>query len=302
MDWLTALADAEPWTRAMIVVASGVYAGAMLACGAVLFGLTFRASPEPIRQATRRMLGVAAWFGIAMLLLQWLLQAGYLGGGNLASAMDPMLLGIVFEGAPGQRLLMAVVGLILLQTILLLGRRFPVLANSIALLGVALTLAAFTQVGHTTGEPRLVLSLLLGLHLLAATFWIGALWPLYRLAGLPDMRQQAADTLARFGRIAAWAVAALLLAGVVLAAILLDGLRPLLTSAYGQFLLAKVLTVCGLLLLAATNKWRLVPAFERGEASAPHRLRSSIVLEMALFAAILLTTAALTTLTSPSGG
>ncbi len=301
MPWLAAVADAEAWTLAMIVAASGVYAGALMAVGAVLFSLAFPDAPNPARRSARNMLALAARFGIVMLLLQWLLQAGYLGGGNLASALDPMLLAIVFEGAPGRRLLLALVGLVLVQAFLIPFQRPPKLAPGIGLVGVVLVLAAFTQVGHTTGEPRLLLSLLLGMHLLAAAFWTGSLWPLYRMAGLAGARGQAAVILARFGRIAAWAVAALLCAGILLAALLLEGLRALWTTAYGQLLLTKILVVIAILLLAAGNKWRLVPAFERRDARAPLRLRASIALEMALAAAVLLVTATLTTLSAPSG-
>ncbi|MGM0521992.1 MAG: response regulator [Pseudomonadota bacterium] len=51
----------------------------------------------------------------------------------------------------------------------------------------------------------------------------------------------------------------------------------------------------------ATPILRLVPAFERGEATASRRLQHSIALEMVLVAVILLITAVLTTVTSPNG-
>lgn len=115
-------------------------------------------------------------------------------------------------------------------------------------------------------------------------------------------KRAAARILARFGRVAAAGVALLVLAGVVLAALLLGGIEPLIATAYGQFLLAKLVIVTLLLLLAATNKWLLVPAFERGDARAPRQLRRSIALEIALVTAILLVTAALTTVSSPTSG
>ncbi|EHJ91487.1 hypothetical protein KUC_3037 [Vreelandella boliviensis LC1] len=63
------------------------------------------------------------------------------------------------------------------------------------------------------------------------------------------------------------------LAGVTLATLLTGGLTPLLTTAYGQFWIGKVLIVAVLLLSATANKWRLVPAFESGAATAPRRLQ-----------------------------
>ncbi|BBI65645.1 hypothetical protein HSBAA_PA_2480 (plasmid) [Vreelandella sulfidaeris] len=38
-------------------------------------------------------------------------------GGNIAAATNPMLLGIVFEGASGTRLILVVTGLLLVQAI-----------------------------------------------------------------------------------------------------------------------------------------------------------------------------------------
>lgn len=182
-------------------------------------------------------------------MLQWLLQAGYLGGGTIASAMDPMLLGIVFEGAQGTRLILAVTGLLLVQAILLDARRLPGVGYGLSLAGVLLVMFAFVQVGHTVGEPRFLLAGLLIVHLLAAAFWVASLAPLYRLAGHPPEAADAARILARFGQVAMIGVGLLVLAGLVLAWWLLGGITPLLTTGYGQFLIGKVLIVALLLLL-----------------------------------------------------
>ncbi|WP_017942764.1 MULTISPECIES: CopD family protein [unclassified Thioalkalivibrio] len=302
MAWMSALAGVEAWTVAMILVTAGFYGGALLATGVVLFRLTFPDLPDRERRVASRIGAIVAWVGIALALIQWPLQAGYLGGGTVASAVDPMLLGMVFEGAQGTRLILAVSGLLLVQAILLDARRLPWLGYGLSLAGVGLVMLAFVQVGHTVDEPRLLLAALLIVHLLAAAFWVASLAPLYRLAGHPPEGADAARILARFGQVAVFGVGLLVLAGVVLAALLLGGVTPLFTTGYGQFLIGKVLIVGLLLLLAAANKWRLVPAFERGEPGAPGRLRRSIALEGSLVASILLLTAVLTTVSSPAGG
>lgn len=142
---------------------------------------------------------------------------------------------------------------------------------------------------------------LLILHLMSAAFWVASLWLLFHLVGSYHDLANTAHILTRFGQIAMGGVGLLLLAGVTLATLLTGGLTPLLTTGYGQFLIGKILIVAVLLLFAAANKWRLVPAFERGDATASRRLRRSIALEMALIAVILLITAVLTTMTSPNG-
>ena len=302
MAWLSALAGVDAWTVALMLVTAGFHAGALLAAGAVLFRLAFPGLPDPERRAASRMGAIAAWVAIVLALVQWPLQAGYLGGGNGAAAFDPMLLGMVFEGAQGTRLLLAVTGLLLVQAILLDARRLWGLGYGLSLAGVLLVMLAFVQVGHTLNEPRWLLGGLLVVHLLAAAFWVGSLWPLYRLAGHSPGGADAIRILERFGRVAVFGVGLLVLAGIVLAALLLGGVAPLFTTGYGQFLLGKLLILALLLLLAAANKWRLVPALERGEPRAAQRLRRSIALEIGLVGLILLITAVLTAASSPANG
>ena len=301
MAWLSALAGVDAWMVAMILAAAGFHAGALLAAGAVLFRLAFPDLPDPARRAASHTGAIAARVAIALVLVQWPLQAGYLGGGNVSAAFDPAMLGMVFAGAQGTRLVLAVGGLLLVQAILLDARRLPGVGYGLSLGGVLLVMLAFVQVGHTVGEPRVLLGGLLILHLLAAAFWIGSLWPLYRLAGQSAADPAAARILERFGRIALFVVGLLVLAGAVLAVLLAGGVTPLFTTAWGQFLLAKVLLVALLLLLAAVNKWRLVPAFSRGDTTARRRLRRSIAVEGMLVAAVLGMTAILTGITSPNG-
>jgi len=343
MAWWSSLSGLDLWTASMILATAVGYGGVLLAAGSVLLRY---AMPELVLTPGGSGSGVGvggysrgygltvtltSLVAITALALQWPLQAGYLGGGNLESALDPILLGIVFQGPMGERLILAVIGLLLLQAVLLdtgrdtgkdtgretgeetgedtgesgSKRRFIACATSLA--GVVLVLLAFTRMGHTMDEPRWLLGGLLFLHLLTAAFWVGALAPLYRLVGKAaagsdtDLRGQAARALERFGRMAVVMVGVLVAAGVTLAWWLVGGLWPLLTTAYGQILLAKVGMVALLLLLAALNKWRLVPAFEHGQGLAGRSLRRSILLEGALVAMILLTTALLTTTASPSG-
>lgn len=138
----------------MILVAAGVYLSALVATGAVLFRLAFPRLPDHDRRRVARMGVFAAWAGVILILFQWPLEAGYLGGGNIAAATNPMLLGIVFEGASGGRLMLAVAGLLLVQAIQLNNLALSKTANSVSLVGVLLVMLAFVQVGHTVNTPR----------------------------------------------------------------------------------------------------------------------------------------------------
>jgi len=301
VTWAGGLGDLDAWTLSLIFVSAGFYASALVAAGSVPLKLVFRDMPACGQSVLARQLVIAAWLGISLVLLQWPLQAAFLGGGTVASAFDPFLLAVIFESAQGNRILLAVSGLVLLHAALLERGRIGFAAPVLGLLGAVLVLLAFVQVGHTRDEPRWLLGGLLLLHLAAVAFWIAALIPLHRLARSANDDRATARLLAQFGRIAVGFVGLLLVAGAVLGWMLLGGLQPLLTTGYGQVLVVKLLLVATLLAVAAWNKWRLVPAFERGDATARARLRRSIRIEMLLVLAILLVTALMTTTSSPGG-
>ena len=165
--------------------------------------------------------------------------------------------------------------------------------------GAALAAASFAMTGHVHALPHSALpSLVLTLHLLCAAFWLGALLPLYQLAGDDDLTRCGA-LAARFGSIAAWLVTALLAAGAALLWNLLDSASNLWTSDYGRMVLVKILLVSALLGCAALNKWRLVPGLLHDAPLAAAKLQRSIIVEMLLAAGILLVTAAFTTLLGP---
>ena len=283
----------------MVLAAAAFYASALVATGGVLFRLALPWKRGGV--GLRLAVVTAAWVALALLLLQWPLQAGFLGGGTLDAALDPMLLGIVFESAQGSRTILAASGLLLLHGVLIDSGRMRYLGFGLILTGVILVFLAFTQVGHTRDEPRWLLAGLLLVHLAAVAFWVGALLPLYRMAGQAVPPKVAARVLAAFGGMASVTVGVLLVAAVGLSGLLLGGIAAFLETTYGQTLLLKIALVLLLLALAAMNKWRLVPAFERGEPNADRRLRRSILGEGILVLLILFVTALLTTTTSPNG-
>src|SRR5258706_536957 len=99
-----------------------------------------------------------------------------------------------------------------------------------------------------------------------------------------------------FSAIAGWLVPLILVVGLGMAWILAGSLA-VLRQPYGQLLIAKIVGFALLMLLAAANRWRLVPALAAG--SPVSALRRSILMEIALLVAVLSTTAVLTTYYSP---
>jgi putative copper export protein len=163
---------------------------------------------------------------------------------------------------------------------------------------------SFALVGHASEvvmQSRLSLlpQMLLGLHLLAVAFWLGALWPLHRSTYTRDMTKVSV-TMERFGRLAAFVVGLLIVVGIVLLWLLLDKPEALWGTAYGQLFLIKLFCVALLLALAAMNKLRLAPQLLGGECATVQKLRRSIKAEIGVASLILLATATLTTVTGPA--
>ena len=229
---------------------------------------------------------VALFFTLSLVPL----QAGQLMDDGWAGMFDSEIIQIVSEGPTGLTVLIRSVGLGLLFYTAWRGLPF----SFTGLLGSILVAASFTFTGHTTGEPRLILSILLTLHLLTTCYWFGALGPLHQMAGDLTKLDKAAHLSEKFGRQAAVAVSALLIAGVILAWLLVGTWSNLFLTPYGQILLAKVAVVGLLLLLAAKNKLSIVPAMLSGDANAATKLRLAIKFEAACFVLIFVSVAILT--------
>ncbi|OAB58211.1 hypothetical protein AY599_03930 [Leptolyngbya valderiana BDU 20041] len=265
------------------------YAALLGGAGAILFFLAFPRSS--VAGFAARLSAIGGLLALLTIPPRLQLEVVFLGGGWAASA-DLELWRLVLTTPAGQALLVQAAGLLLL----ILGVALPGLRWPGGVGGGLLALVGIAWVGHAADlAPAWPAQLLLVLHLAGLAFWLGSLWPLLRVAGAAD----GADVMERFSRLATWTVAALLLAGFALAAWLVGGFAALVSSPYGQLLLAKLAAVATLLALAAANKWRLVPALRAGRPGAVAALARSIRTEIAIVVLVLGVTAALTTLTGP---
>jgi putative copper resistance protein D len=166
--------------------------------------------------------------------------------------------------------------------------------GSIGALGVA---GSFALTGHTTEalHPGL-LAALLAVHVGIAAYWIGAVAGLYRLTRHSTARS-AARAAVRFSATAVWLVPLMLPAGVLMIWGLLPNRAALMTP-YGGFLSFKLLGFSGLILLAAMNRQRHVPALAGGTSAALGRFKRTLVAEYAMLAVVLAATATMTALYS----
>ncbi len=287
---LQGLAPVDGWVAMAILVKAIGYAAALLAMGGPLFLLALPVASEGTRRSVRRVTAGAAILAAATMLLRLDIRAGRISGMGIDGMLDPVMIGLVWDSQLGSSIALRGVGLALVLLVLVP----QVWAIWIAAGGAALVALSYAQVGHSLGEPRWLLAALLAVHLLAAAYWVGALWPLHRGARLPG-----ATVLHRFGTIASITVAILIVVGGTFAYLMIGDLAGLFGTAYGLTLLAKVAVVGLLLGLAALNKLRLVPAVAAGRPGAADALRRSIGWEMAAVAVILLATATLTSITTP---
>lgn len=288
---MTGLAPVDGAALLAVVVKAMGYGAALLAMGGVLFVFVFarRAAPDVVRVA-QRLAVAAALIGLVILAARFGIRAARISGMGVDGALDPVMLGFVWDSPLGTAAVWRGTGELAILALLV-----PRWGRWIALAGCCAVAVSYTQVGHSLGAPRGALAGLVGVHLLAAALWVGALMPLRRAASTPH----GADLLHNFGTVAAYGVAVLVVAGVALAWLLSGSLSALFGTAYGAGLLLKVAGVSVLLGFAALNKLRLVPALRAGTAGAGPALKRSILAEAVAVAVILLATAALTVLTTP---
>lgn len=285
------LAPIDGWAIAAIIAKAVGYGAALLAMGGPLFVLVFRSSSNDVRQLARKVAVIAALIGLAVLALRFGIRAARISGMGLSGAVDPMMLGFVWDSPLGAAAIWRSAGELLVVALLIRG----IVGLSAGLIGALLIAVSYTFVGHSLGDPRWLLASLLTLHLLAAAFWIGALLPLRYAVGQPE----GARLLHRFGNVASLTVALLVVVGFIFAWLMTGSFSNLLSTAYGWTLLVKLGVVSGLMALAALNKWRFVPALASGTPAAVPHLRRSIQIEAIAVLLILLATATLTSITTP---
>jgi putative copper resistance protein D len=126
-------------------------------------------------------------------------------------------------------------------------------------------------------------------HILAAALWIGGMACLLTSLGQPRSGPTL-SMLRAFALIGSIIVALLIATGVLNTAMILglDAFRAASGTTYGQLLAVKVTAFLLMLALAANNRFRLTPAFERNPVAARPALRRAIGIEIGLASLILL--------------
>jgi len=264
-----------------------LYADLGLAFGVPAAALLTRAQISPARPVANG----AVLIGLPLSIIAFLLSVAEMTGTGLAD-LDWQLAGELAASTPMGWAFLARIAALGLAVMLwfALPRR---ISWQLVLIGVALASLAWS--GHAAaGEGMFALPQLGAdiVHLLSASIWFGALALFLALlrAGT-KVPQESAAALERFASVGSVLVALLALTGLANLWLLmpLNNWRDLLSSRYGELLAIKLGLFFSMLMLAALNRFVLVPEFARSGRTerAQFRLRFSIALEFCAVLAIL---------------
>lgn len=210
--------------------------------------------------------------------------------GSWSAALDPVTFGWIWPSRQSQAFVLAAGLLAGIAPVIRPARIVGVL--SAVLISVSLALS-----GHASGlEPSWLAQAAIAIHVLTASFWIIApplLWP------SPSLSEDAAR-LRQFSRLAIWWVPVVFILGAYLALRLSGGPTDLVTTPYGQLLLAKLAVATVALALGAINKQVVSRRFDKAPHNARQLLRLTLSADIVLFFTAFALVAWATTISGPS--
>jgi putative copper export protein len=263
-----------------------LYAGLLSCAGVVFAAVTLRSSAE-IAHACVRIMRRGAIVAVSAAIAGALLLIARLGG-----QVDEVTLSAVFLSSSGAALCLQLTG-----AGLLLAAPDDPTAHLTRLSNAAIALLSFAFNGHAA-VVGLTEGLVAFVHASAAAWWLGSLW-LLQDACTQRERALVVKLVARFSAIASGLIGALAIAGLILIGVLVDFARVPPLGAYEQILAVKIVIVSGALGIAAYNRLRLTPRLLTGDSTAVPLLLRTIRVELFIIGVVLITTAILTTYTSP---
>jgi len=277
------------WGLSSILAKWLLYTGLTGATGITMVRLVFWSHVKPLDARLRRFSLILAGVALTAAILSFLIRGAALTG-DIAGMVDREMLGLLWTTSVGEAFAYRLAGVFLI----IAGLYLPAIGAWFSLVGGVVALWSFTQIGHIPDLEQTGVRLLLLLHLLGVSFWVGILAPLHWLARDPEYLEIAANLGDHFGVMASGIVAVLVLAGGLMAWLILGSVSLLFTSSYGLVLVIKVTLVALLLGLAAANKLRFIPGMKAGKQQAANHLVRSIELEFIVITSVLIATATLT--------
>jgi putative copper resistance protein D len=293
------------------------YAAVTTLAGVSLFPLYAYAAAEPHELFRwRQTVLLAAAFAALLSGLLWFVFSVANMSGTLAGVADPEVLWTVLSETTFGRMWNARLVLSIIMAGLLWNR---VLSKSgpgrdlITPVLAAVLLVSLAGVGHAQIEEEVAGIIHVGsdaAHLLGAGTWLGGLVPLgYILlahageSGAPAERGDLYEILRRFSGMGYVAVATLAGSGLLNGWFMIGNVSGLFATTYGQLLLVKLVLFAGMLALAISNRFWIVPSLIKTRAADPNgstawtaKLRNHVLGEQFLGLMVLLVVSVLGTM------
>ena len=269
MDWLGTANDPLIVIRAIHFAATTITAGTLI-FRAVVAEPALRSAEAAASVIQTQILRVA-WIGLAITAVSgaiWvLLEAAAMSGLSLNEGMSADVLSTVLNETQFGRVSEIRLALAITLATCLAFSQMP-WTHWLALASALGLIAALAWAGHAGSSVGLIGLLHLTadvLHLTAAAAWIGALVPLAMLLAVARRRKDfvwtslARHATQRFSTLGLLSVGILLITGVVNAWILVGSFYALQVTEYGRLLILKIALFAVMLLLAAANRFWLMP-------------------------------------------
>jgi putative copper resistance protein D len=256
--------------------------------GALEEGLGVRLTRIVWAALTVAMLSGAAWL---------VFVAAEIGGVPAVDAVSDGIVWIVLaQTAFGDAWVLRLVMASVLAVLLLLPKRTEGFASATgiicAILGAGFA-AGLAWAGHAAATEGIDGTIHLAsdaVHLIAASAWLGALWPLFillgraRQTGDPASAVIAYEATRRFSILGMISVAAIAVSGVVNTYEILGTMAFSIGTTYNRLLLAKIAFFIAMLAIATVNRQRLTPrlAYVRDYRRAMRQLQWNSLAEVGL--------------------
>ncbi len=265
-----------------------LYTGSLWAAGASLAFASLNGRLGAVGALAAPLIKRGAWIALIAAVISVIILVFRLGG-----ELNGPTVSAIAETPAGPAILLQFAG-----AVLILGfADAKGLKSLFRVVGAVALLAAFGVNGHSASVD-VTAGAVVFLHVLAASWWLGALLLLQPACTLLP-RDQLAGLIKWFSMYAMAIVSVLLTAGVFVVLALIDFSREDWLTPYAQSLALKILLALLLVAMAIWNKLRITPQLKQDNARGVRALHHSIGIELGLVAGVLAATAWLTTFTSP---
>jgi len=298
MNWLGAGVDGPlVVVRGVHFAATAVMTGTLIFREAVVEAASCSTRPAAItvRTQTLRVVWIFLTIAAASGMIWLLLVAASMSGLSFGESMTSDVLSTVVNETQFGRVSEIRLVLAVIMAGGLAYDRFP-LARGLALamsLGLTAALAWTGHAGSTAGAMGILHLTADTLHLLAAAIWIGGLVSLVLLLSVSRNDRTdagvsfARDATQRFSIMGVAIVVVVLATGIVNGWILVGSWHALIATFYGQLLILKIALFAVMLLIAAANRFWLMPRLALRSGSEPQlevlrRLARNSMIEIVL--------------------